>query len=86
MKTLTGIIIVAVTIGTPAFAQNTGTGSSITGSTSAAHARAHSRAATRQVDAPIYAMSPRRNFYGGYPYNDDTGGGSPGYNEMLLRW
>jgi hypothetical protein len=86
MKTLTGIIIVAATIGTPAFAQNSATGYSITGSTSAAAARAHSRAVTRQVGDPIYAMSPRRNSYGGYPYNDNTGGGSPGYNEMLLRW
>jgi hypothetical protein len=32
-------------------------------------------------------MSPRRpvGIYGGYS-NYDTGGGSPGYNEMLLTW
>jgi hypothetical protein len=33
-------------------------------------------------------MSPRRpvGIYGGYSNYDNTGGGSPGYNEMLLNW
>ena len=84
MKRMIGIAIVAATIGTPAFAQNYGTGYSVNRSTTA-HARVH-RVVPRQIGDPIYAMSPRGNFYGAYPYNDNTGGGSPGYNEMLMNW
>jgi hypothetical protein len=86
MKRLVGIIIVAATIGTPAFAQNYRSGYWTAGSTYPAPSRAYSRTIHRHVGGPIYAMSPRGNFYGGYPYNDNTGGGSPGYNEMLLNW
>ena len=86
MKKLFGITIVAAIIGTPAFAQNYGTGYSATRSTAVAPTRVHPRAVTRPGYDPIYAMSPRGNFYGSYPYNDNTGGGSPGYNEMLLNW
>ena len=85
MKRLIGITIIAATIGTPAFAQNYGSGYSTSRSAATTPARVH-RAAPRQIGDPVYAMSPRGNFYGAYPYNDNTGGGSPGYNEMLLNW
>jgi len=41
----------------------------------------------RHYDQQSYAMYPRRavGIYGGYS-NYNTGGGSPGYNEMLLNW
>ena len=85
MKRLIGIAITAAMISAPAFAQNYGTGYSVSRSSVATPARAH-RTVHRQTGEPIYAMSPRGNFYGAYPYNDNTGGGSPGYNEMLLNW
>ncbi|MGB6351981.1 MAG: hypothetical protein WBG10_18350 [Pseudolabrys sp.] len=85
MKKLIGIAFVAATISTPAFAQNYGTGYSVNQNAAGTPARVH-RAVPRQVVDPIYAMSPRGSFYGAYPYNDNTGGGSPGYNEMLLNW
>ena len=86
MKRLIGLVIAATTVATPTFAQNYGTGYSSSGNTVSAPARLHSRTTHRQVADPVYAMSPRANFYGGYPYIDNTGGGSPGYNEMLLNW
>ena len=86
MKRLIGIVIAVTTVATPTFAQNYGTGYSTGRNTVAAPARLHSRAIHRQVADPIYAMSPRANSYGGYPYSDNTGGGSPGYNEMLMNW
>jgi len=84
MKRLIGIVIAVTTIATPAFAQNYGT--SISGNTVSTPSRPHSRTINRPASDPIYAMSPRANFYGRYPYNDNTGGGSPGYNEMLMNW
>ena len=86
MKRLIGIVIAVTTIATPAFAQNYGSGYSVSGNTVSTPSRLHSRTIHRQVGDPIYAMSPRANFYGRYPYNDNTGGGSPGYNEMLMNW
>ena len=85
MRKLIGSAIIAATVYTPAFAQNYGTGYSVARNTAATTARVH-RAVPRQIGDSSYAMSPRGNFYGAYPYNDNTGGGSPGYNEMLLNW
>jgi hypothetical protein len=49
-----------------------------------APARVHSRA--RYLGEQSYAMSPRGNIYGGYFNYGDTGGGSPGYNQLLMTW
>ena len=91
MKKLIGIVIVASTIGAPAFAQSYGasnrTGHWFTGGTVAtAPVRVHSRTVSRQLGEQSYAMSPRRNIYGGYSNYDNTGGGSPGYNQLLMIW
>jgi hypothetical protein len=32
-----------------------------------------------------YALSPRRGRNGYFNF-DDTGGGSPGYNQLLMTW
>ena len=85
MKKLIGIAILTTAMGAPAFAQmyEAPNGRTVAN----APARAHARAVSRQYGQQSYAMSPRRpvGIYGGYS-NYDTGGGSPGYNEMLLTW
>jgi len=83
MKKLIVVLAIATTIGVPtvalSFEANYGARNPYG---SAASARAHSRALSRHS----YAMSPRRPMNGGYSNYDNTGGGSPGYNEMLLTW
>jgi hypothetical protein len=91
MNRLIGIVIVATTIGGPVFAQSyqasNRAGNWFTGGTVAtAPARVHSRTVSRHLGERSYAMSPRRNIYGGYSNYDDTGGGSPGYNQLLMTW
>ena len=86
MKRLIVVAIAATTVVAPTFAlsfeADYGNGYR---SASAAPARAHSRAMSRHP-AQSYAMSPRRAINNGYLNYDNTGGGSPGYNEMLLNW
>jgi hypothetical protein len=86
MKRWIGIVIVAMTVGAPTFAQSfeADNGSTVV----ALSARVHSKTISRHSGQQTYAMSPRRqvNINGGYSNNDNTGGGSPGYNEMLLNW
>jgi hypothetical protein len=97
MKKLIGILIVATGIGTPVLAQSfdpdMGTGNTI----SAAPAPVASTAA-RTSGIEAYAMSGRRKVKSNAGYasdditgtvptgNDNTGGGSKGYNEKLLDW
>lgn len=85
MTKLIGIAILTTAISAPAFAQMYETPYGRTVAT--APARVHARTIARHYDQQSYAMSPRRpvGIYGGYS-NYDTGGGSPGYNEMLLTW
>jgi hypothetical protein len=86
VKKLFVVLTVATTIGAPtvalSFEADYGARNP---SVAAASARAHSRAISRH-SVKSYAMSPRRPIYGGYSSYDNTGGGSPGYNEMLLTW
>ena len=91
MKKLIGIVLAATTIGAPASAQSyqatNRAGNWFTGGTvAAAPARVHSRTVSRHLGEQSYAMSPRSNIYGGYFNNDNTGGGSPGYNQLLMTW
>jgi len=85
MKRLIVFAIAATAVGAPTFAlsfeADYGTGYRV----ATAPARAHSRAMSRHP-AQSYAMSPRRAIDNGYLNYDNTGGGSPGYNEMLLNW
>jgi hypothetical protein len=85
MKRFIIIAIAATTVGAPtvapSFEADYGTGYR---SVAAAPARAHSRAMSRHP-AQSYAMSRRRAINNGYLNYDNTGGGSPGYNEMLLN-
>lgn len=92
MKKFIGIVIVATSIGFPAFAQSfdpdNGTGNLVSANTAATAivARHGGREAT--------AMSARRkiNAEAGSSYasdpgtSDNTGAGSAGYNEMLRIW
>jgi hypothetical protein len=87
MKRFIGIVIVAMTIGAPASAQfdpDNETGNLV----AAVRAPVHSRALSRHLGEEAYAMSPRWkvNHNAEYSNNDNTGGGSAGYNEMLLKW
>lgn len=89
MKKLSAIILVTMSMATPAFAQyyETGNRSGYWASgrvVTTAPARVHSRA--RYLGEQSYAMSPRGNFYGGHFNYDNTGGGSPGYNQLLMTW
>ena len=63
MKRFIGIVIVATSIGAPAFAQSfdpdNGTGNLVTGNFVAA-APVHARAAPRHPGEKAYALSPRR--------------------------
>ena len=85
MTKLIGIAILTTAISAPAFAQMYETPYGRTVAT--APARVHARTIARHYDQQSYAMYPRRavGIYGGYS-NYNTGGGSPGYNEMLLNW
>jgi hypothetical protein len=83
VKKLILVLTVATTIGVPTVAASFEADYGARNpSAAAASARAHARAISRHS----YAMSPRRPVYGGYSSYDNTGGGSPGYNEMLLTW
>jgi hypothetical protein len=83
VKNLIVILTVGTTIGAPTVALSFETHYGARNpSGAAASARAHSRTISRHS----YAMSPRSPIYGGYSSYDNTGGGSPGYNEMLLTW
>lgn len=86
MTKLIGIAILTTAISAPAFAQMYETPYGRTVAT--APTRVHARTIARHYDQQSYAMSPRRpvGIYGGYSNYDNTGGGSPGYNEMLLNW
>lgn len=86
MTKLIGIAILTTAISAPAFAQMYEAPYGRTVAT--APARVHARTISRHYDQQSYAMSPRRpvGIYGGYSNYDNTGGGSPGYNEMLLNW
>lgn len=86
MKKLIGVVILTTAIGVPAFAQSYEADNGRTAATTSA--RVHSKTISRHRGHQSYAMSPRRpvNAYGGYLNYDNTGGGSPGYNEMLLNW
>jgi hypothetical protein len=89
MKKLIGIVLVAMSMATPALAQyyETGNRSGYWAPgrvVTTAPARVHSRA--RYLGEQSYAMSPRGNIYGGYFNYGDTGGGSPGYNQLLMTW
>jgi hypothetical protein len=92
MKKLIGIVIVATTI-VPAFAQSfdpdNGSGNLVPGNiVAAAPAPVHSRTISRHRGEGAYAMSVRRKVNSNPAYLDDnnTGGGSPGYNAMLRTW
>jgi len=90
MKKLIGIVIVATSIGAPAFAQSfdpdNGTGNLVTGNFVAA-APVHARAAPRHPGEKAYALSPRRTINSNAgQFNDTPAGGSTGYNEMLRNW
>jgi hypothetical protein len=88
MKKLIGIVLVTMTIGTPAFAQYYETGNRpgywATWRAVTPPARVHSR--SRYLGEQSYALSLRGNIYGGYLNYGDTGGGSPGYNQLLMTW
>jgi hypothetical protein len=86
VKKLIGVVILTTALGAPAFAQTYDAGNGR--SAAAASARVHAKTTARYHGRQSYAMSPRRpvGIYGGYSNYDDTGGGSPGYNEMLLTW
>jgi hypothetical protein len=90
MTKLIGIAILTTAISAPAFAQmyEAPYGRTVATAPATATARAHARTISRHYDQQSYAMSPRRpvGIYGGYSNYDNTGGGSPGYNEMLLTW
>ena len=47
-------------------------------------ALAHSRA--RYLGEQSYALSPRGGIHNGFFNYEDTGGGSPGYNQLLMTW
>jgi hypothetical protein len=90
MKKFIGIVIVATATGAPAFAQSfdpdNGTGNLVARNTvAAAPAPAYSRTNSRHPGEEAYAMSVRRKVNSTPAYLDynNTGGGSPGYNEML---
>ena len=86
MTKLIGIAVLTTAISAPAFAQMYEAPYGRTVATS--HARAQARTISRHYNQQSYAMSPRRpvGVYGGYSNYDNTGAGSPGYNEMLLTW
>jgi hypothetical protein len=90
VKKLIGIVIIATSIGAPAFAQSfdadNGTGNLVTGNVVEA-APIHARATPRDPGEKAYALSPRRttNSNAGQ-FNDTPAGGSAGYNEMLRNW
>lgn len=94
MKKFIGIVLLATTIGVPAFAQSfdpeNGTGNLVTGNTIVpAPAPMHSRIISRHVGEDAYAMSVHRKVNSNPVYlngDNNTGGGSAGYNEMLRRW
>jgi hypothetical protein len=90
MKKLIGIVIVATSIGAPAFAQSfdpdNGTGNLVTGNFVAATS-VHARAVPRRPGERAYALSPRRTINSNAgQFNDTPAGGSTGYNEMLRNW
>ena len=89
MTKLIGVAILTTAISAPAFAQmyEAPYGRTVVTAPARVHARTIARQYNQQYDQQAYAMSPRRpvGIYGGYS-NYDTGGGSPGYNEMLLNW
>ncbi|HEY6024584.1 MAG TPA: hypothetical protein VIV34_10465 [Pseudolabrys sp.] len=92
-----GIVIVATSIGFPAFAQSfdpdNGTGNLVTAIT-VAPAPAGSTIVSGRSGVEAYAMSARKKVNSGALDNSDpanldnghTGGGSAGYNEMLRNW
>ena len=94
MKNFIGIAIViaAMALASPAIAQSfdpdNGSGNIV--STAASPKRLEPRTVRGHIGADAYAMSQRRK--GGFAQegwgntNTATGGGSPGYNEMLLNW
>jgi hypothetical protein len=89
MRRLIGIVLLTVTVGTPALAEPYETGNrsahwSAGRAATSAPARVHSRA--RYLGEQSYALSPRDGIYGGYFNYNDTGGGSPGYNQLLMTW
>jgi hypothetical protein len=86
MKKLIGVVILTTAIGAPVFAQTYQADNERTAAMTSA--RVHSKTISRHRGHRSYAMSPRSplNAYGSYFNHDDTGGGSPGYNEMLLNW
>jgi len=88
MRKLIGMAIIATTVGAPTFALSLEAYDGAGTTTAAATSRIHSKTISRHPARHSYAMSPYRgiNTYGGYLGNDNTGGGSPGYNEMLLNW
>jgi hypothetical protein len=84
-----GITLLIVLIGTPALAQSYETGNrfgywSAGRVTTTAPARVHSRA--RHLGQQSYASSPRGGIHKGYFNYEDTGGGSPGYNQLPMTW
>jgi hypothetical protein len=88
MKKFIGIVIVAASLGTPAFAQSfdpDNGGGNIVG---VAPARVYPRIVSRHQGEDAYAMHARRGVRPApvIPDYDNTGGGSPGYNRMLLTW
>ena len=89
MRKLIGVILLTISVGAPALAQSYETGNRSRHwyaghAVTPVPARSHSRA--RYLGEQSYALSPRRNTYGGYFNYDDTGGGSPGYNQLLMTW
>jgi hypothetical protein len=89
MAKLIGITLLMITVGTPALAQSYETGNrfgywSPGRVTTTAPARVHSRA--RDLGEQSYALSPRRGIHNGYLNYENTGGGSPGYNQLLMTW
>jgi hypothetical protein len=93
MKRFIGLLIVATSLAFPAFAQSfdpdNGTGNLVAGGiTVAAPARTISTPGSRTLGEEAYALSSRRkvNLDIELPNADNSGGGSPGYNEMLRNW
>ncbi|HET7911728.1 MAG TPA: hypothetical protein VFL49_06840 [Pseudolabrys sp.] len=94
MKTVIATIIVlaAISVASPAMAQSfdadNGTGN--IAATAGWTGRSQTRTVREYPGVSAYAMSPRRKAgfaeEGRGTIDTTTGGGSPGYNEMLRNW
>jgi hypothetical protein len=87
MKLVIKIIIVAMAIASPAFAQSVdpemGTGNGVS---PVPVFIVDTRIVYRHTGEDAYALSARDNTDAGLTGAGDTGGGSKGYNENLTNW